>query len=550
MASQARLVRRAGGWDDDAQKRFARACFERADRRRAPTRPALSSSRRSSCSLSPRSPAEARIGHIATPARAQPAPEPARPMTRLSAASRSAGPLARGRAEPVASVTTGRRPRRDALERGPHRGTGTMQEHALVRGGDAEALAYLRRIPPLDISQADHPLMAVGQLGDRRSARARVSPWRAAVPRAARRSGSAARSNSRRMCSRGRGTGPGQRCSPALRHRRRAIENGVVLLSRTAARLRSVDEDAEDPGLQGRAALEAVKAAGSRRATSPERPHRRSPACVRTSAQAGASCGHVRLTSSRNAGSSPARRRSSNCSSSAGIRLDTGITARDRPPTGRARGLSALAGERPEGVHQQLHHGLGHVFLMQGARRANRGPHLVEIVARTGCRTRGGAPPRASGRAAACLRDTRSRARRSLGKEDLRSSCLRSRRIHVSTQVPSFALGEPPCGARSRFSGGTDEHSAAGCNDSPVRETVVIVDDNAAFRAQARVLLTYEGYDVIGEASDGPSGLDVVAGCDRTWRCSTSSFRTWTGSRSRAMSARVRPDRGRDDLGA
>jgi DNA-binding NarL/FixJ family response regulator len=41
-------------------------------------------------------------------------------------------------------------------------------------------------------------------------------------------------------------------------------------------------------------------------------------------------------------------------------------------------------------------------------------------------------------------------------------------------------------------------------------ETVVIVDDNAAFRAQARVLLTYDGYDVIGEAVDGASGVDIV----------------------------------------
>ncbi len=41
-------------------------------------------------------------------------------------------------------------------------------------------------------------------------------------------------------------------------------------------------------------------------------------------------------------------------------------------------------------------------------------------------------------------------------------------------------------------------------------ETVVIVDDNPAFRAQARVLLTYEGYEVIGEAADGASGLDTV----------------------------------------
>jgi DNA-binding NarL/FixJ family response regulator len=43
-----------------------------------------------------------------------------------------------------------------------------------------------------------------------------------------------------------------------------------------------------------------------------------------------------------------------------------------------------------------------------------------------------------------------------------------------------------------------------------VRETVVIVDDNAAFRAHARTLLTYEGFHVIGEAADGATGLDVV----------------------------------------
>jgi DNA-binding NarL/FixJ family response regulator len=41
-------------------------------------------------------------------------------------------------------------------------------------------------------------------------------------------------------------------------------------------------------------------------------------------------------------------------------------------------------------------------------------------------------------------------------------------------------------------------------------ETVVIVDDNAAFRAHARTLLSHDGYDVIAEAGAGASGLDVV----------------------------------------
>ena len=36
---------------------------------------------------------------------------------------------------------------------------------------------------------------------------------------------------------------------------------------------------------------------------------------------------------------------------------------------------------------------------------------------------------------------------------------------------------------------------------------VLIVDDSAGFRAQARMLLTRAGYDVVGEADDGLSGL-------------------------------------------
>jgi DNA-binding NarL/FixJ family response regulator len=41
-------------------------------------------------------------------------------------------------------------------------------------------------------------------------------------------------------------------------------------------------------------------------------------------------------------------------------------------------------------------------------------------------------------------------------------------------------------------------------------ETVVIVDDNDDFRARTRVLLDSEGYEVIGEAADGASGLSLV----------------------------------------
>jgi DNA-binding NarL/FixJ family response regulator len=40
--------------------------------------------------------------------------------------------------------------------------------------------------------------------------------------------------------------------------------------------------------------------------------------------------------------------------------------------------------------------------------------------------------------------------------------------------------------------------------------TVLIVDDHAAFRASARALLEADGWDVIGEAGDGESGLEAT----------------------------------------
>ena len=41
--------------------------------------------------------------------------------------------------------------------------------------------------------------------------------------------------------------------------------------------------------------------------------------------------------------------------------------------------------------------------------------------------------------------------------------------------------------------------------------SVLIVDDHPSFRASARMLLECEGFDVIGEAEDGLSGLQAVA---------------------------------------
>jgi DNA-binding NarL/FixJ family response regulator len=40
--------------------------------------------------------------------------------------------------------------------------------------------------------------------------------------------------------------------------------------------------------------------------------------------------------------------------------------------------------------------------------------------------------------------------------------------------------------------------------------TVLVVDDSAAFRATARVLLTARGYEVVGVASDVASGLEAA----------------------------------------
>ena len=43
-----------------------------------------------------------------------------------------------------------------------------------------------------------------------------------------------------------------------------------------------------------------------------------------------------------------------------------------------------------------------------------------------------------------------------------------------------------------------------------VSPTVLIVDDHAAFRALARRVLQADGYDVVGEATDGQTGLDAA----------------------------------------
>jgi DNA-binding NarL/FixJ family response regulator len=48
------------------------------------------------------------------------------------------------------------------------------------------------------------------------------------------------------------------------------------------------------------------------------------------------------------------------------------------------------------------------------------------------------------------------------------------------------------------------------CDDLGVSRTVLIVDDHPAFRASARTLLEDEGFEVVGEAPDGESALELA----------------------------------------
>lgn len=47
-------------------------------------------------------------------------------------------------------------------------------------------------------------------------------------------------------------------------------------------------------------------------------------------------------------------------------------------------------------------------------------------------------------------------------------------------------------------------------HDRGMARTVLIVDDHAGFRAQARALLVAAGYEVVGEAGDGTSALGAA----------------------------------------
>ena len=48
------------------------------------------------------------------------------------------------------------------------------------------------------------------------------------------------------------------------------------------------------------------------------------------------------------------------------------------------------------------------------------------------------------------------------------------------------------------------------CDDFVVATKVLIVDDHGTFRASAHTLLELDGFDVVGEAEDGASGMDLA----------------------------------------
>src|SRR6476619_2606250 len=48
------------------------------------------------------------------------------------------------------------------------------------------------------------------------------------------------------------------------------------------------------------------------------------------------------------------------------------------------------------------------------------------------------------------------------------------------------------------------------CHDARVPPTVLIVDDHPSFRASARAILEADGFEIVGEAEDGTTGLRML----------------------------------------
>jgi DNA-binding NarL/FixJ family response regulator len=63
------------------------------------------------------------------------------------------------------------------------------------------------------------------------------------------------------------------------------------------------------------------------------------------------------------------------------------------------------------------------------------------------------------------------------------------------------------CADRAPTRVSPDAAGVGPCDDDPVERTVLIVDDHPGFRSAARALLEADGFEVVGEAADGESGL-------------------------------------------
>ena len=75
------------------------------------------------------------------------------------------------------------------------------------------------------------------------------------------------------------------------------------------------------------------------------------------------------------------------------------------------------------------------------------------------------------------------------------------------TQISGFALTRVSRALRVR----PVAKDARLCDICFMAVTVVIVDDHPSFRMSARTLLELEGFEVVGEAADGASALEVAA---------------------------------------
>lgn len=75
---------------------------------------------------------------------------------------------------------------------------------------------------------------------------------------------------------------------------------------------------------------------------------------------------------------------------------------------------------------------------------------------------------------------------------------------------PRIAQVERPNTTGNHSTAGRTTGDAIVCDDARVPKTLVIVDDHPSFRASARAILESDGFEVIGEATDGSSALRML----------------------------------------